>query len=91
MLTWLRRSRADTDAWSADDAPADYLPERYRVTIYNGLAVVRTLEVTSATTSYTAAQQTADFGAPPSAFTFTVAQLSPVFGPGPAASGAFAA
>ena len=59
-LSWLRRSRADSDAWSTDDAPADYLPERYRVTIYNGLSVVRTLEVSSAATLYTAAQQTAE-------------------------------
>jgi hypothetical protein len=38
---------------------------------------------------YAAADQIADFGSLPAAFTFTVAQVSPILGPGLAAEGAF--
>jgi hypothetical protein len=88
-LAWVRRSRSDTDSWAADDAPLDCVPEAYRVTIYNGLSVVRSLDVSSPATTYTTAQQTTDFGSPPTGFSFTVAQTSPLYGPGHAASGAF--
>lgn len=90
VLTWLRRSRTDTDNWALADAPLDVVPEGYRVTILDGVTPVRTLDSSSAFATYTTAEQTADFGSLPSAFAFTVAQLSPVWGPGHAATGAFA-
>ncbi len=90
-LFWLRRSRADTDNWALADAPLEMTPEAYRVEIFNGVTLVRTIAATSAAVTYTAAQQTADFGAPPASFAFTVAQMSPVYGAGHAAAGVFAA
>ena len=36
-LSWVRRSRADTDSWAGDDAPLDFAPEAYRLTIFNGV------------------------------------------------------
>ena len=47
------------------------------------------LDVTAPAATYTAADQIADFGTLPAAFDFTVAQLSPVFGPGAAGEGRF--
>jgi hypothetical protein len=88
-LGWTRRSRADTDAWALADAPLDITPEAYRVTIFDGASPVRAIDTAIASASYSAAQQNADFGAAPSSFTFTVAQLSPVFGPGASAQGEF--
>jgi hypothetical protein len=89
-ITWLRRSRADADNWAAGDAPHDNLPEAYRLTVFDGPDVVREIDCATASVTYTAAQQTADFGNPPSGFAFTITQLSPVFGRGHAASGIFA-
>ncbi|HEY9012003.1 MAG TPA: glycoside hydrolase/phage tail family protein, partial [Devosia sp.] len=90
VFTWLRRSRADTDNWALADAPLEAVPEGYRVTILDGAMPVRTLDSPLAPAIYTAAEQTADFGSLPAAFAFTVAQLSPVWGPGHAATGGFA-
>jgi len=88
-LSWVRRSRADTDSWTPDDAPLDQSPEGYRLSIYNGLTLVRTMTLTAPSATYTTAQQTADFGSPPSSFTYTVAQTSPLYGPGHTSSATF--
>jgi hypothetical protein len=88
-LSWTRRSRADADSWGIADAPLEVVPEAYRVKVFNGVAVVRTIDVATPATTYTAAQQTADFGSLPSSFTFTVAQLSASLGPGHLSTGAF--
>lgn len=90
-LSWLRRSRADADSWAVADAPLDVAPEAYRIEIFNGATLVRTIAASTTTATYTAAQQTTDFGAPPASFAFAVAQLSPVYGPGHAAAGSFVA
>lgn len=51
--------------------------EAYEVDILNGSgAVVRTIEVTSPTATYTAAEQTTDFGSTQSAVTVRVYQLN---------------
>ena len=67
------------------------MPEAYRIEIFDGPDVVRTISASAPLVTYTAAEQTADFGAPPAAFAFTVAQVSPVYGAGHFATGAFAA
>ncbi|GLQ10268.1 hypothetical protein GCM10007913_22000 [Devosia yakushimensis] len=89
VLSWIRRSRADGDGWGAVEAPLEHQPEAYRIRILNGSALVRTLVSTAPAMSYGAAEQTADFGALPSGFGFTVAQISPVLGTGHAATGEF--
>lgn len=88
-LGWVRRGRADGDGWGAADAPLEHVPERYRVTILNGAAVVRTAETGEPGLLYTAAEQLADFGSLPATFAFAVAQVSPVLGAGHAAQGEF--
>lgn len=88
-LSWLRRSRADADGWTQANAPLEHAPEAYVVTIRDGVETVRTIEAASPAVTYTAAEQTADFGALPEAFSFTVAQVSPVLGAGLTAEGTF--
>ena len=88
-LSWVRCSRADGDGWGAAESPLEHAPEHYRLVVFDGAAAVRTLDLNGAAATYASAEQAADFGTPPSAFTFTVAQLSPVLGAGHAASGVF--
>jgi hypothetical protein len=89
VLGWLRRSRADTDSWAVSDAPLDHQPEAYVVTILNGAAVERTIETAVPGATYTAAQQSADFGGPPASFGYRVAQMSQALGPGHTTEGLF--
>ena len=88
-LSWVRCSRADGDGWGAADSPLEHVPERYRLIIFDGATAVRTLDLSAAAATYASADQATDFGMSPSAFSFTVAQLSPVLGAGHAASGVF--
>lgn len=88
-IGWVRRSRADTDSWATEDAPHDWLPEAYRVEIYDGVTLVRTVEAASPAITYTAGQQAADFGGPATSFGYRVAQLSALYGPGHWATGDF--
>jgi hypothetical protein len=81
-LGWVRRSRADSDSWATEDAPLDWAPEAYRLEIRDGPTLKRTIATTAPTTTYTLAQQTNDFGGAAAAFTWRVAQVSAVHGPG---------
>lgn len=79
-LRWTRRSRAPAaDGWEASDAPRPEPTEAWDVEILNGAAVVRTVSgLASPSLVYTAAQQTADFGAPQSALSVRIFQLGPL-------------
>ena len=90
-LSWVRRSRADPDSWALDDAPLDYVPEAYRVTILDGMTPVRTIDTSTPQATYSAAQQSADFGLLPTSFDFIVSQVSPLYGPGHTATTTFTA
>jgi hypothetical protein len=80
---WHRRSRADgAENWALADAPLDDVPERYRVEVRDSGAAKRIVTVDAAIWTYAAAAQTADFGAPVAACTVSVAQVSPLVGPG---------
>jgi len=89
LLDWVRRSRDDSDGWGTADAPLEHLPERYRLQIFDGAVLRRSVDCSTPLASYTAAEQVADFGSLPGAFDFSVAQVSQVFGPGPVAKGEF--
>lgn len=88
-LSWVRRSRADPDNWALEDAPADLVPEAYRLRILDGETPVRSITSATPLLTYAAAEQLADFGLLPAAFDFDVVQLSPVLGAGHAARGHF--
>lgn len=88
-FSWKRCSRADGEGWGAVESPLEHVPERYRLTVFNGSSAVRTFDCAATAASYSSAEQTADFGSLPASFGFTVAQISPVLGAGHAASGEF--
>jgi hypothetical protein len=64
-IRWTRRSRAlVADAWEQVEVPLAEDLESYDVQIIDGAAVKRTLTSSAIFVLYTAAQQTADWGAP---------------------------
>ena len=81
-ISWVRRTRIGGDNWDAAEVPLGEETERYEVDILAGATVKRTLAATSPSVTYTAAQQTADFGSPQSAIDVRVFQLSAVHGRG---------
>jgi hypothetical protein len=85
-LTWVRRTRAGGDWLDNVDAPLNETTELYDVEILNGVNVVRTFSaLTSPTASYSAAQQTTDFGSPQASVSVRIYQLSAAVGRGYAA------
>jgi hypothetical protein len=90
-IRWTRRSRAlVADAWEQVEVPLAEDLESYDVQILDGAAVKRTLTSTTTSVLYTAAQQTADWGAPfgpGQTLTIRICQLSNRLGRGdPAAA-----
>ena len=82
-LQWTRRSRIGE---TINPPPLAEEFERYVLQIRNaaGTATRREVTIDDATTwVYTAAMQTADFGAPVTSLRWRVAQVSAAFGPGP--------
>jgi predicted NAD-dependent protein-ADP-ribosyltransferase YbiA (DUF1768 family) len=64
-IRWTRRSRAlVADAWEQVEVPLAEASESYDVHFLDGAAIKRTLTATTTSVLYTAAQQTADWGAP---------------------------
>lgn len=82
-ITWIRRTRISGEWRDGVDVPLGEENERYDVEIMNGATVVRTLSaLTAATASYTAAEQTTDFGSPQSSIAVRIYQLSTIIGRG---------
>jgi hypothetical protein len=81
-MTWKRRTRIGGDNWGATEVPLAEDSERYEVDVLSGLSVVRTLSVTAPACAYSAAHQTADFGAPQSTLSVAVYQISATYGRG---------
>ncbi len=85
-IRWTRRSRAlSADSWGAVDVPLVEEIEAYEVEILDGATVKRVLSATNTTVLYTAAQQTADWGAllgPGDTLDIRIFQLSALIGRG---------
>ena len=81
-ITWVRRTRIGGDSWDGVDVPLGEDDERYEIDILDGADVVRTLTATSPSATYTAADQTADFGSPQSSISLRIFQLSTTRGRG---------
>ena len=82
-ITWIRRTRIDGDWRDGVDAPLNETSEAYQVDIMSGSSVVRTISsLSTATASYTVAQQVTDFGATQSSIGINVYQLSSIVGRG---------
>ncbi|MDD4616064.1 MAG: phage tail protein [Alphaproteobacteria bacterium] len=87
-VTWKRRARLNAE-WVDDvDVPLDEDQELYELDVMNGDTVVRAFPgLTSASVTYTQAQQAADWeGSVPSSFTVNIWQVSARVGPGNAAT-----
>ncbi|MCB1487029.1 MAG: glycoside hydrolase/phage tail family protein [Bauldia sp.] len=84
-VSWVRQTRSGGDAWEPFEVPLGEASEAYQVEILDGGSAVRTVAATATSLVYTAAEQTADFGAPPSSLAIRVSQVSPTEGPGLAA------
>jgi hypothetical protein len=82
VITWIRRTRVGGDSWDAVEVPLGEESERYEVDILDGSTVKRTLSATTPIVTYTAADQTADFGSVQPAISLRVCQLSTVAGRG---------
>lgn len=83
-VTWIRRTRIGGD-WldGVGTVPLSEDSEAYEIDIYNGLTVVRTLSgLSSPTASYSAADQTTDFGSPQAAIAVKIYQISGEVGRG---------
>jgi hypothetical protein len=91
-LNWVRRNRMSGEWRDSVDVPMSEASEAYDVEIYADgtfATVKRTISgLTAPTASYSAAQQTADFGAPQAVVYLRVYQLSAVVGRGHAGQGA---
>ncbi len=82
-IGWQRRTRLNGDWRDAVDVPLSEESERYEVEIMDGMTVMRTITgLTAPTASYTAAQQTTDFGSAQSSVDVKVYQLSAAIGRG---------
>jgi hypothetical protein len=82
-IHWIRRTRIDGQWRDGVEVPLGEASEGYEVDIIDRATVVRTIEnLTSPTASYSAANQTTDFGSPQSSLTVRVYQLSEVVGRG---------
>lgn len=84
-ITWFRRTRiGGEDDWAdgVTDVPLSEDSEEYNVNVMNGATVVRTINVTSETASYTAAEQTTDFGSAQASISLQIFQVSGEVGNG---------
>jgi len=82
-LDWIRRTRIGGDSWEQTEVLLGEESEAYEMDIYDGADVVRTLSITTQQATYTASQQTTDFGGTtPFPLDVAVYQLSSIFGRG---------
>jgi hypothetical protein len=76
-ISWIRRTRVGGSLVNGQDVPLGETSEFYRVRIMDGPSVKRTIEVTSQSATYTAAQQATDWGSGQTSLTVEVVQVSP--------------
>ena len=81
-LSWRRRSRLGYGAFNRPTTPLGEDAEAYEIDILDGATVVRTLTSSTPAITYSAADQTADFGGPQASLTFNVYQISGQYGRG---------
>ncbi|MDG9780259.1 phage tail protein [Metapseudomonas otitidis] len=81
--SFTRRSRVSGTWWvTGTPSPVGESAESYEIDVMSGATVKRTIASTSESFSYSAANQSADFGSAQSAITFRIYQMSAVVGRG---------
>ncbi len=86
-ISWTRRTRTSGEWRDYVDVPLGEAVEAYEIEILNGVNVVRTLSATSPQVTYTAAQQTTDFGSAQPSVSVRMYQVSAIVGRGKAGVG----
>ncbi len=89
-LNWTRRTRISGEWRDGVDVPLGETSEAYEVEIYDSTYTTLKRSITglsSSTTTYSAADQTTDFGSPQATVYFKVYQLNAIVGRGHAATG----
>jgi hypothetical protein len=86
-ISWVRRTRIGGFWRNFVDVPVGEESESYSVEIYDSGTLVRTINSTTTNATYSAADQTTDFGAPQSSVDVVVYQNSATNGPGFTISG----
>ncbi|WP_456119847.1 baseplate multidomain protein megatron [Terricaulis silvestris] len=82
-ISWVRCARVGGDAWGPGEPPLGAAPESYVLDILDGADVLkRSVNVTNPAHLYGAADQIADFGAPPVSLRLRVAQMGENGAPG---------
>lgn len=74
-LSWVRCARVGGDTWGPGDPPLGAPSEGYALDILDGDDAIRSVTTAVPSFLYSVADQTADFGAPPTSLRFRVAQL----------------
>lgn len=77
-IVWRRRSRAEIGWHLTSLTPVAEDSQSYEIDILNGASVVRTITASTPTATYTAAQQTTDFGTTQSSVDIKLYQISAV-------------
>lgn len=81
--TFTRRSRLSSSWWTNGvEAPVGETSESYEIDVMSGATVKRTITASTPSFSYSAANQTTDFGSAQAAITFRIFQLSNIMGRG---------
>ena len=81
-ISWVRRTRSGGHWRDGGDVVLSEAAELYEIDVMDGSDVVRSMSVPSAEASYSAAQQTADFGGVQSSITLRIYQISERVGRG---------
>ena len=82
QISWIRRTRTDGDSWDLIDVPLGETAELYKLDIYAGANLKRSVTVGTPAYLYNMADFASDFGASPAAITLRAAQMSAAFGAG---------
>jgi hypothetical protein len=82
VISWVRRARIDAGLRDYVDVPLAEQRELYDVQVLNGASVVHSWRVNGPTVTYSAAEQSADFGVLPANLSISITQLSDLVGPG---------
>jgi hypothetical protein len=80
LITWIRRTRIDGDAWELPEVPVGEEAEQYSIQVRLNSALVREETVSTPTWAYTAAMRSLDGVV--GLYTITVSQISARFGAG---------
>ena len=81
-ISWIRRTRIDGDLWELAEVPLGEATEQYRLEIYAGSTLKRSLILSGPNYFYSSADFTTDFGGSPAAVKLRIVQMSATTGAG---------